>query len=263
MRNRTIIIFIIAITGLLFAKPSFAQDASLGVANYYPIEDKNVVEGSIISFTGSSYILSKTAYDPLMIGIVADNPAISINPSATISANAKPVVSTGTTYVGVSTVNGAIKKGDPLTSSQKPGVAMKADKSGYVLGSALEDFDAQSQDDIGKIAVTLNVHYFASQITTKPKNIFDAVTNVLRLSEVATYESPVTAFKYLVSGIVIILSFIIGFISFGRVANTGVEALGRNPLAGKIIQFGIFLNVLITIGIVLAGFAIGYLVLIL
>jgi F0F1-type ATP synthase membrane subunit c/vacuolar-type H+-ATPase subunit K len=60
---------------------------------------------------------------------------------------------------------------------------------------------------------------------------------------------------------VVILSFILGFISFGRIANTGVEALGRNPLAGKMIQFGIFLNVLITISIVIAGFALAYFVL--
>lgn len=263
MKNKLIIIFITVITVIGFAQSANAQDASLGVANFFPISDKDVKEGDIISFTAKGYFLSKNPYDPLMIGIIADTPAIAINPSATVSANAKSVVSSGTTYVRVSTINGPIKKGDPLTSSTKPGVAMKADKSGYVLGSSLEDYTSQNKDTIGKVAVTLNVHYFASQITSQPKNIFDAVVNVLRLSEVATYESPVTAFKYLVSGTVIILSFIIGFMSFGRIANTGVEALGRNPLAGRMIQFGIFLNVLITIGIVLAGFAIGYLVLIL
>ena len=62
------------------------------------------------------------------------------------------------------------------------------------------------------------------------------------------------------AGIVVLLSFVLGIFSFGRVANTGVEALGRNPLAGRMIQLGIVVNALITVAIIGAGMFIAYVI---
>jgi len=56
-----------------------------------------------------------------------------------------------------------------------------------------------------------------------------------------------------VAAFIVIISFIFGFLSFSRVAARGVEALGRNPMAKKTIQLGILLNVIITLGIIVAG----------
>ncbi|KKW33506.1 MAG: hypothetical protein UY78_C0010G0001, partial [Parcubacteria group bacterium GW2011_GWA1_53_13] len=39
---------------------------------------------------------------------------------------------------------------------------------------------------------------------------------------------------------------------------TGVEALGRNPLAGRLIEFGVFLNLFLTLGIIAIGIIIAY-----
>ena len=58
-------------------------------------------------------------------------------------------------------------------------------------------------------------------------------------------------------------SFVMGFVYFGRVARSGIEAIGRNPLASRIIQFNVILHILISIVIVLVGLAIAYLILIL
>lgn len=262
---RVIIATILILFGFVFPQLSFAQEAetdaerekfdtSFGVAYYVPIKDKGAKDGDVISFTKDGYKLSTVEYDPLVVGVVAQNPAVSFNVEG--NDGESPIISKGNAYVNVSTVNGQIKKGDTLTASSIPGVAMKASLSGYVLGQAAEDYAASDPKQIGKIQVSLNVHFVTLQ-ERKPNNLLD----VFNLTALATYEQPTVVFRYFLAGFIVVLSFVFGFISFGRVASRGIEALGRNPLAGKVIQFGIFLNVLITIAIIVAGLAIAYIIL--
>lgn len=227
---------------------------SIGIANHVPIQGDNIKNGNIISSDESGYALSSIPYDPLVIGVVSTNPAVSLDIEGA-DENAYPVVSSGNVEVNVSTINGDIKVGDFIASSNIPGVGMKASQAGYILGRALDPYTAASSDQIGQINIALNLHYSYSTQKT-PSNLKD----ILSLSMLATYESPSAVFKYIVAGVVILLSFILGVVSFGRVANTGVEALGRNPLAGKMIQFGIILNVLITLSIIVAGFGMAFLI---
>ena len=60
---------------------------------------------------------------------------------------------------------------------------------------------------------------------------------------------------------VVLASFILAFMTFGRTAAKGVEALGRNPSASRIIHLGIIFNVSIVIVIVLAGLTVAFLIL--
>jgi len=167
-----------------------------------------------------------------------------------------PIISYGEVYMLVSARDGAIKKGELLTTSTIPGVAVKALKSGYVLGSALEDFDSSDGEKIEKIAVDLNLHYFNS------KSPFPgSLTDIFKIVVLPTKEGPTALFKYIVAALVVLGSFTLGFLTFGRTAAKGVEALGRNPAAGRIIHLGIFMNVTIVVAIVLAGLAVALLIL--
>lgn len=251
-----IAIFVLSFISLLFKVNLVqAQDASIGIANYFPIEDKNVKDGDIISFSSAGYFLSKTPYDPMVVGVVVKNPAISLSSEG--DNKTKPVIGKGDTYINVSAENGSIKKGDPITTSTTPGAGMKATRSGYVVGTALEDFSSNNPKEVKQIAVTLNIHYYYTKAEDASKV---GLRDILNLSAMATYESPSAVFKYLIAGMVVVLSCILGFISFGRIANSGIEALGRNPLAGRTIQIGIFLNVAITIAIIGSGIAMAYFV---
>jgi F0F1-type ATP synthase membrane subunit c/vacuolar-type H+-ATPase subunit K len=232
-----------------------AQENSLGVAVTIVVNDTNVKDGDIISFSSGGYFLSKTPYDNQIAGVITENPAIAINTDD--SSTKHPLSSLGIVLVNVSAEGGSIKKGDPVTSSNTPGVGMKAGHSGFVIGTAADDFSSSDPKEIGQVAVNVDPHYYAVQNQTASRSLFD----IANLSTIATYEQPSVILKYVIAAIIIILSFIIGFFSFGRIANTGIEALGRNPLAGRVIQFGIFLNVAITISIILAGLAVSYLVL--
>lgn len=248
--------FICVLAGAL-TPVSFAQqkeNISLGIANNVPIKGDNIKNGDIVSSSEGGYVLSKTPYDPLVIGVVTTNPAVSLSIEGS-DDNTYPVVSSGNVEINVTTQNGNIKIGDLITSSNTPGAGMKAKQTGYVLGRALDNFTSDSKSEVGRINIALNLHYSYSSANT-PSSLKD----LFSLSVLATYESPSAVFKYIVAGVVILLSFILGVISFGRVANTGVEALGRNPLAGRMIQFGIVLNVLITLSIIAAGFGMAYLI---
>lgn len=233
-----------------------AQDVGFGVANSLAITNATVNDGDIISSSNAGFALSTKPYDPYMVGVVSQNPAISVQLEGYDSAKKYPVVSNGTILVNVTSMNGDIKKGDLITSSEKPGVGMKADKTGYVLGAALEDYSSNDKNEIGKVPVALNIHYVTTQIKAQ-----SSLLDVLRLSRLATYEEPLTVFKYFIAAIIIIISFIFGFVSFGRVAARGIDALGRNPLAAKMIQFGILINVSITIAIILSGLGLALFIL--
>jgi len=63
--------------------------------------------------------------------------------------------------VKVSTINGAINKGEPITSSSIPGVGMKATEAGPTVGKALEPFRCDTDGPCqGKILVFVNVGWF-------------------------------------------------------------------------------------------------------
>jgi F0F1-type ATP synthase membrane subunit c/vacuolar-type H+-ATPase subunit K len=70
-----------------------------------------------------------------------------------------------------------------------------------------------------------------------------------------------TVFKYFIAALIVFASFFFGFYIFGRVAGKGVEALGRNPLASKMIEMGIVMNVVITVVIILSGLGLALVIL--
>lgn len=254
---RRFFVFFASLTLLLssFSTQVHAQfDPSIGVAYELAVEGEGVGDGDIVSFVDGQYTVSSSPYDPNAIGVVSLNPAIAFR--ADENGSAYPVVSFGNAFINVSGINGPIRKGDLVTTSSVPGVGMKATNSGYVIGSALEDFEPGNPEDVTKINVFLNVHYFFAR-----PEVVRSVFDLLNLSAIATYEQPTIVFRYLLAGVIVLIAVILGFISFGRAANTGVEALGRNPLAGKMIQLGIFFNVLITVAIIVSGLAIAYIIL--
>lgn len=249
------ILVIIASLWFLSATSISAQNnVSLGVANYLPIVDKEVVSGQIVASTKDGFVVTKTTYDQSMIGVVTEKPAISFDVGTTVANSDKyPVLSSGNVYVRVSMENGNIKKGDFITSSSKAGVGMKADKSGFVIGSSLENMNFSDKNEIKELYVSLDIHYLSTARTAQ-SNLGD----VISLSTIATYESPLQVFRYVMAALVVLVSVVISFLSFGRLATLGIEALGRNPLASHKIQFGIVANVLLSLIIVVVGLFVAY-----
>ena len=78
------------------------------------------------------------AYDINILGVYYKSPQT----KTSMYFKANPFRSTGIFYIKCNSKNGIIKKGDLITSSDVPGVGMKATKSGMIVGIALENASA-------------------------------------------------------------------------------------------------------------------------
>ncbi|MBW7960197.1 hypothetical protein H3C65_01735 [Patescibacteria group bacterium] len=240
-----------SVNGLSVFSQKQVKAVSLNFSSFLPIQDKGVVDGQIVISTSKGNFLSRQPYDSKVVGVVSSTSAIVFGEGG--SASSYPVVTSGKVGVRVSAVNGDIKVGDLITTSSKAGLGMKATRTGYVVGTALEGLNGKSE---GVVQTVLNIRYATLNV-----KLSNNLIELLKINSLASYEEPMTVFKYFISTLIVFASFFFGFFVFGRVAGKGVEALGRNPLAGKMIQLGIIFNVLITIVIVLSGLGLAVMIL--
>ncbi len=256
MKYAALTIFILIQVFGISPLPAYAQNTSTGTAISIPITDKNAKDGSIIISTSKGFGLSNIVYDTNMYGVLTQSPAIYLQNQSDTAL--KPVTSSGKAYVLVSSINGNIKKDDFITTSTIAGVGQKATRNGMVLGTALENYSNSNQKIATKILVAVNPHFNASFADTKTN-----VLEVLRNASDPTTLTQATSLRYVVAAGIVLVAFAIGFIYFGRVTSSGVEALGRNPLASRTIQLSLIFNLVLMIVIILVGLGIGYMILIL
>ncbi|MEK7571830.1 MAG: hypothetical protein AAB553_06160 [Patescibacteria group bacterium] len=227
--------------------------SSVGIATYLSIDNKQIQDGDIVISTSEGYQISTQAYDPRVIGVVTTKPAIELRNND--EKTGKPVVNQGTAFVKVTKENGEVKTGDFITTSTVKGTGMKATRSGYVIGEALQDANFANNATVILIPVSLNLRYIQFGPQT-PNSLAD----LLSLSQIASYEQPIRVVQYIIAAIIVISSFAFGFLIFARTVNTGIQALGRNPLAGRMIQLSIVFNVVLIIIIIMTGVGLAYLV---
>lgn len=242
---------------IAFFTPSLAraQDAiSSGIATYISIK-ATVQGGDIIRLTKDGYDLTRSAYETSVFGVVAENPSVSFEDTSV--KDTRPVISTGKVYVRVSTLNGPIKRGDLITASSIPGVGQKATSDGYVIGTALQDYSAKDSKTIGKVLVVLNISFNAGSGGVK-QNLLSTFQNALT----APYLSPLNTLRYLFAALLVIASFFVAVTFFGKVSSLGIEAIGRNPLASRMILLSVVFHVILAALIIFVGVGVAYLVLV-
>lgn len=231
-----------------------AAEISSGVAQYVKLP-ASTPDGAVVCSDQNGYKLCNSGYDPSMAGVVTLSPAVSFG-SASPDAGTIPVVTTGKAYVRVSGANGPISSGEFVTSSTTAGLGTRALKSGYTLGTAVESFHGTTASDQGKILVNLAVRP-AVLSAGASNNLIEMVKQGME----SAFMTPLSAMRYVVAGILVIISVGYGLSHFGRLAKSGVEAVGRNPLASRAIQLSVLFNVILTVGIIAVGVIIAYLVL--
>ncbi len=231
-----------------------------GLAQSYPIIGDTVSDGQIVAIHGDIYELSSGEYDEGIIGVVSNNPAVLLDiPDL---PNKQAVLESGVAVVTVSIANGPIASGDFITSSAVPGIGMKATSPGYVLGNALQAYDAE---DFGQIEVSINPHLAITGFANteaESANIADSLRQLAELGFVGAIDRPSTALRYLVATLVVLASFAFGFFIFGRIATNGISAMGRNPLAKRSISIVVIFNVSITLAVIGSGLVLGYFILV-
>jgi len=218
----------------------FAQDLAL-IARNLEVADREAKVGDIISQTEEGLFRSSIPYDENIIGVVGETPILVFGKPTPLTL---PIISFGETLVKASNINGEIKKGDFITSSEKPGVGQKAIQSGFVAGKALENFNQEE----GLIRVEINIQYQYAPAKTPVSGILSEIWGQLgkpeNFPEVLRY-----IFALILGG----GSFFAGFFAFVSALRKGIEAVGRNPLAKKSIQLAIVLNLIGILILTLAG----------
>lgn len=235
---------------------AFAQVTSSGIAITLEVKGSDINDGDIICKKDQGFAECDSEYSTEIYGVVVNDPALALEEEDT--DNTRLIMSGGKALVRVSSQNGNIKAGDLITTSPKSGIGVLAQKNGYVLGQALEEYNSDNPDNIGTIMVAINIHP-AAGLSGAKSNLITA----LREGMSAPIFEPLDSLRYLLAALILLLSFVLGFAYFGRVSKTGIEAIGRNPLASKMIQLSVLMHILITIVIILVGFAMAYIILIL
>jgi hypothetical protein len=162
-------------TGDLVIKGSLTQSGSPDIAENIPVSDSSIEAADIVAVDPDNISNSSDPYDHFaaqkstqtyqssIIGVISTKPGIILNSDNTTlegtrksSDNERPMVIAGRTPVKVSAENGSITRGDYLTSSSTPGVAMKSTQPGPVIGKALEDYSGAG---VGKVLVFVQVGF--------------------------------------------------------------------------------------------------------
>jgi len=256
MRKIFFLVFIIFNLFFIFKSVAIAQITSSGIAVSAPVVDSDAQDGDIICTYPEGNVRCNLDHDTSMFGVISDSPAASIEDRDQTSP--RLIVSSGVVTVRVSGANGNITEGDFVTTSETPGVGQKAIRNGYVLGMAVEDYQSDNPEAVGRIQVMVNIHP-ASGLSGPRGNLLQFIRQGLA---VPVFE-PVESLRYILAALMVIISFTLGMIYFGRSSRAGIEAIGRNPLAKRVIQLTVFMNIILTVVIVLVGLSISYLILIL
>ena len=255
-RKTSILVGVVVILLLLILTDKVnAQLESSGVAISVPVTE-SVTPGSIVCSYEEGFATCRENYDSSMYGIAVESAAIEVEDGEL--ENSTLVVTTGVATVKVDATGGNIEDGDYITSSETSGVGIKAIRNGYVLGVAMEAYSSDTPETVGDIQVALNIHP-ASGLTSSGSNLLQFIREGIAIP---LFE-PLESLRYILAVLMVLISFTLGMVYFGKSSRTGIEAIGRNPLAKKVIQMTVILNIVLTVVIVLVGLAIAYLILIL
>lgn len=158
----------------LTENPQSNGNGGLDYAENYPADPNHIPQpGDVVALESSgSAATVQPAHIPMdqsVIGVVSSNPGEVLD-DGSVPDPKVPVALAGRILTNVSTKNGAIHTGDYLTSSDIPGVAVKATTAGPVIGVAMQDFTCGLNGDCqGKILMFVKNTF----TTGSQANVFD------------------------------------------------------------------------------------------
>jgi hypothetical protein len=189
----------------LFSHGILSTTGAYDLAEDYATRDDSLAAGDLITIDPyeTGFVRKSTGLgDKAIVGIYSTNPALRLSQKdSTINGGrAVPVALAGRVPVKVSTENGVIASGDPLTSSSIPGVAMKATSNSRIVGMAMENYTSSDPTAIGKVVVFVNPNWYSgiTQGGTADLNTLNAtdltvtgtaIINTLNVTGAATIET--------------------------------------------------------------------------
>lgn len=249
---------------LAAAAPSISQ-------GYSTSED--LPRGTLVSVKTDSSQVEKAKPDTSkqLVGIVGKDTLVELSDG---KGEQVQVVSTGVAEVLVSNVNGDVEVGDKITVSPIAGVGMKAESSGYIVGTAQSDFgDASDVKEVelttktgdkqkvkvGIMSVQIGVGYY--EHTEENKSFLPAF--ILEIAKSVSGRSDVSPIRVLVSLIVLIVGVLVIAVLVYTSVGSSIISIGRNPLAAGAVHKSLLEVILLAVGVLLFVLVGIYLVLVL
>jgi hypothetical protein len=242
--------------------------AASSVAQGFRAGGSGIVAGALVSLdsgSADSVELSSLTNRVRLVGVVGKQSLVEF-------VNGKPiqVVTTGTTSVLVSDLNGTIKAGDKVTASPISGIGMRATESVMVAGTAQADMDtakAETRQIAGKNGQEKTVHIGAVPLLVGPA-FYQAAGERNRLVPSA-FQSlangvaghAVSPVRVMVAGLVIVLFFVAVAVLLYSTVRASFVAIGRNPLSRQAVQKSLFEVGVTTFGVLAFTVIIVYLIL--
>jgi hypothetical protein len=119
-------------------------------------------EGDLISFDNGQY--SRATPGKRLAGIHSSYATFVGNEYNADQPNAFPLAISGIVKLKVSTENGPIHQGDPLSGSNIVATASKAIKPGFIVARALQDYTNSDPAQVGTIEVLVNLNWYDPDI---------------------------------------------------------------------------------------------------
>ena len=239
-----------------------AQVKQFNIAQTLAISDTEAQDGDIMALgtENETLIRSLKPYDEKMYGVLVESPVMVYRTKDTI-----PVTRYGDAIVNVTTLNGPIAVGDYISSSEMPGKGMKAtDFTGFMLGVALASFEEKDGTPVtvngltasqGRIRVSLGIGPASPAQVKAAGGVFGTLRRLTDsvIFNLRTSRQLDRFIRYILAIIVLLITIIISFRTFGKNITKGIEAIGRNPLAKVSIQSMIVLNVIMILVVTMGG----------
>lgn len=210
--------------------------------------------GNLVSLentSNGSVQLATSDQSAQLIGVVGTKTLIALSSGKTQAE----VVTSGTTPILVSDINGSIKTGDKITASPLKGIGMKALHSSEVVGTAQGDFSSASGESYSvtdKAGVTKQVHVgtIQSQINVTFYSVAaDKLSPIVPSFLVNVGSSiagkDISPTRVLISFFCLSMGFVLAGIMIQSGVRSGIISVGRNPLAHQILRRSL-IDVLLT-----------------
>ncbi len=244
--------FLFVLAGL---HPANAQGILFNAARTLIIDDKDAVTGDIVSLGTANETVSrsKKIFDERMYGVLVVDPIILYRTLSTL-----PVVHQGDVVVNVTLLGGPILVGDYITSSPLAGKGQKAEGiNGYMLGIALTNFDGKntttSVDFEGKkyptgtVKVSVGIGPASPVLMKTASGLLGSLQQLAGsgLFKINVDKQAEKVVRYVLAILISIIIISVNYRLFGHNVTTGIEAMGRNPLAKQSIQAMIVFNIIL------------------
>jgi hypothetical protein len=254
LRQRYLILIVIGVAVGFFNLGLISATASSTNISHSYHSKSNIVSGSIVSLdshTSDNVILANSENSSRLIGVAVDRNSSLLVLGST--PNSIQVAESGTVNAIVSTIDGAIIKGDLISVSPFNGVGMKADQGYRIIGQAQTDLNSSSNNLTSLELTDKTGNKSLTKVGYVRINIAIGVDTIKSVSELNSLQKlaqnltghPVSAIRIAFCLIVALLAIVSLMVLIYTSIHTSIIAIGRNPLA----KVSIYRNLVQTLGV--------------